>query len=91
MHRHSDRPAMSQKIFSLDLDVETVSLYLLCCALADSGATISVAPLLEKWTGDRTSLENALQRLEARNILTKSGVSPEGGSEYRVMDERSWR
>ena len=69
MNSNSVGPAMRQKIFSMNLGVETVSLYLLCCAVADAGAAITRTTLEGKWNGNRTTLEQELRRLESRNIL----------------------
>ena len=81
---------MSQKIFSMNLDVETVSLYLLCCAVADAGAAITQATLQEKWNGDRTALERGLDQLEDRNILSLEEEETKGEPVYRVVDEKKW-
>ena len=51
MNNNSVGPAMSQKIFSMNLGVETVSLYLLCCAVADAGA---LARGTDPWEGTAT-------------------------------------
>jgi len=90
MHSSSTGPAMSQKIFSMNLDVETVSLYLLCCAVADAGAPITDRTLQEKWNGSPEALEKHRDLLEKRNII---GRHPEKGMEenvYLVMDEKKW-
>ena len=81
---------MSQKIFSMNLDVETVSLYLLCCAVADAGAAITQTTLQEKWNGDRTDLERGLGELEDRNILSREEQETKGEPAYRVVDEKRW-
>jgi hypothetical protein len=83
-------PAMSQKIFSMDLGVETISLYLLCCAVADAGAAVTQTTLQEKWNGNLTALEQALRQLEARNILGKDGEDTRGEPVYRIVEEKQW-
>ena len=90
MPHHPNQPAMSQKIFSMDLDVETVSLYLLCCAVADAGATITRSTLQEKWNGNRASLERELDRLATRNILRRDDTMDEDEAVYQVEDEKKW-
>ena len=82
---------MSQKIFSMNLGVETVSLYLLCCAVADAGAAITRTTLQDKWTGDRTALERELRRMEERNILCRDDAEAQGDSVYRMVEEKRWR
>ncbi|WP_319404659.1 hypothetical protein [uncultured Desulfosarcina sp.] len=91
MNRDSATPAMSQKIFSMKLGVETVSLYLLCCAVADAGATITRSTLQEKWNGNRTALEQELRRLEGRNILSSHDEEAQEETVYRMVDENRWR
>jgi hypothetical protein len=91
MNGNSVGPAMSQKIFSMNLGVETVSLYLLCCAVADAGAAITRSTLQGKWNGSRTALEQELRRLESRNILANDGEDSQGAPMYRMMDEKKWR
>ncbi len=82
---------MSQKIFSMNLGVETVSLYLLCCAVADAGAAITRTTLQDKWNGDRTALERELRRMEERNILCRDDAEAQGDSVYRMVEEERWR
>ena len=91
MHRNPVGPAMSQKIFSMNLDVETVSLYLLCCAVADAGAAITRTTLQEKWNGNQIGLERELRRLEKRSVLCKDATQVEGNHTYRIVDEKEWR
>ena len=91
MNGNATAPSMNQKIFSMDLDVETVSLYLLCCALADTGQEITLSMLREKWNGDQSSLEMELERLEKKNIIRL--VASEAGSDrvYRLVHEKYWQ
>lgn len=91
MQNDSDRPAMSQKIFSMNFEVETVSLYLLCCALADAGATITPEALEGKWTGSRDALDRELKRLEERNIMRREQATAQAPPVYRVVDDNKWR
>lgn len=91
MQHDSDRPAMSQKIFSMNFEVETVSLYLLCCALADAGAAITPEALEGKWTGSREALDRELKRLETRNIVTRDEATPPAHTVYRVVGDNKWR
>ena len=91
MNSDSVGPTMRQKIFSMNLDVEAVSLYLLCCAVADAGAAITRTTLEGKWNGNRTSLEQELRRLESRNVLGIDGEDSQGEPVYRMMDEKKWR
>jgi len=47
---------MDRKIFDLKLSVETVSMYLLCCGLVDSGATLSTRNLADRWNGNAETM-----------------------------------
>ena len=84
-------PIMSQKIFNLNLAVETVSLYLLCCALTDAGAAITVTALEEKWNGSREDLLAELDNLGIRRIIEKVTAIDDQESVYRVLDEKHWQ
>ena len=79
---------MSQKIFSMDLSVEAVSLYLLCCAVADAGSGITKETLAEKWNSSRAALERELRRLEEKNILGRDGT--ENNATYQILDAKKW-
>ena len=91
MNRKPGAPAMSQKIFSMNLDVETVSLYLLCCAVADAGAPITKRTLQEKWNGASEALERHLKRLEEKKIIDRLVEKGMEENVYLVMDEKKWR
>ena len=91
MHSKPAGPAMSQKIFSMNLDVETVSLYLLCCAVADAGAPITARTLQDKWNGSPQALAKQLDLLEKKNILGRPAEKELGENIYLVMDEKKWR
>lgn len=90
MPDHPAGPAMRQRIFSMELDVETVSVYLLCCALADAGATITVDTLADKWNGDQASLERELKRLEQRKIIIQTDGEGQSAPIFRMVDEKHW-
>lgn len=65
----AENPAMNQKIFALGLPVETVSLYLLCCALADQGTAITEENLQQVWNDSPQRLSQSLAELAARRIV----------------------
>lgn len=91
MNRNTAGPTISQKIFSMDLSVETVSLYLLCCAVADAGAAITRTTLQDKWNGSQAALERELCRLEERNILCPDDAKAQGEGVYKMVAEKKWR
>ena len=83
--------SMNQEIFSTGLDVETISLYLLCCGLADSDTAISVKNLLPVWNSSEAALNNGLDELENRNILARLLWDQEGNHIYRLTDLKDWK
>jgi len=82
---------MSQKIFKLGLSVETVSVYLMCCSLTDTDATISTKKLSEMWNSTRGSLLEALKDLETRNILRRIISDRAGNTVYKLSDVKDWQ
>ncbi|GAB6907856.1 conserved hypothetical protein [Desulfosarcina cetonica] len=84
-------PAMRQKIFSMGLAVETVSLYLLCCALVDAGMPITLDALAEKWNESIGLLDRELKRLVERNIIQKRAGDDPAAVVYQLVDEKNWQ
>jgi hypothetical protein len=82
---------MSQKIFKLGLSVETVSVYLMCCSLADTDTTISTKKLTEMWNSTRSSLIEALKDLETRNILRRIISDRAENTVYMLSDVKNWK
>ena len=82
---------MSQKIFKLGLSVETVSVYLMCCSLADTETTISTKKLSEMWNSTRVSLLEGLKDLETRNILCRIISDRAGNTVYKLSDVKDWQ
>jgi hypothetical protein len=87
----ADPNAISQKIFQMGLSVETVSVYLLCCGLAEAGTLISHATLKEIWNGTPEQLTQALNRLEDRDVLVKLLSESEENAVYRLKDPDNWK
>ncbi len=85
------QPAMSQKIFSLGLSTEAISLYLLCCHLHDAREDLTVPAMGDLWNGSREALARGIADLEERRILSL-GLPVEGDQAvYRLNDHRKWR
>jgi len=91
MSSQNQTPAMSQKIFKLGLSVETVSIYLICCSLADTDETISTKKLSEMWNSARASLLEGLEDLETRNILRRIISDRAGNNVYKLSDVKNWQ
>jgi len=91
MNSQNQTPAMNQKIFKLGLLVETVSVYLMCCSLADTDTTISTKKLSEMWNSTRASLLEGLEDLETRNILRRIISDRAGNNVYKLLDVKNWK
>ncbi|MBU0768995.1 MAG: hypothetical protein KJ687_07885 [Proteobacteria bacterium] len=84
-------PAMNQKIFNLDLPVETVSVYLIFCNLSDNNTVISTKNLSSMWNGTEALLIEGLKDLEERNILRKIISDGEEKNIYQLSDVKEWK
>ncbi|OEU66376.1 MAG: hypothetical protein BA867_10920 [Desulfobacterales bacterium S5133MH16] len=91
MNSQNQTPAMNQNIFKLGLSVETVSVYLMCCSLADTDMTISTKKLSEMWNSTRASLLEGLKDLETRNILRRIISDRAGNNVYKLLDVKNWQ
>ena len=91
MNLESKPHAMNQKIFSLGLSVETISVYLLCCGFSDSGTNISTKNLMGVWNGDEKSLSQGLTDLEKRNILRRIIFDQNETVIYHLTDLKDWK
>jgi len=91
MHTHDGETAMSQKIFNLGLSMETVSVYLLCCGLADNDQPITTAKLNEIWNGSPEELQKGLKELEDSNILSRFLSDGQESHVYRVNPVSHWK
>ena len=83
-------PAMNQKIFSLNLSTETISVYLMCCGLTDAGSTLSTANMLEIWNGSDGGLQAGLQELEKLNIVRKIISDQDSRNIYILTNTADW-
>ena len=91
MHTHDKTKSMDQKIFNLGLSVEIVSLYLLCCGLADAGSTISKKNILGIWNSGEEELRDCLHTLEEKNILLRILSDGKEHDVYKLIDVEQWR
>lgn len=91
MNSQNRTPAMNQKIFNLGLSVDTVSVYLICCSIADTDTTISTNKLSEMWNSTRASLFEGLKDLETRNILRRIISDGAGNIVYQLSDVKNWK
>jgi hypothetical protein len=91
MDSQNQTPAMNQEIFNLDLSVETVSVYLICCNLSDNNTAISTKNLSSMWNGIEALLIEGLKDLEERNILRKIISDGEEKNIYQMSDVKDWK
>jgi hypothetical protein len=91
MDSQNQTPAMNQEIFNLDLSVETVSIYLICCNLSDNNTVISTKNLSSMWNGTEALLIEGLKDLEERNILRKIISDGEEKNIYQLSDVKDWK
>ena len=88
MTKPHDAMSMDQKIFSMGFSVETTSVYLLCCGLADKKAPLTEENLFAAWPGSQASLKAALKTLKDRHIITEERKSD--GPFYRLNPAGEW-
>ena len=86
-HAHT----MSQKIFTLGLDTETVSVYLLCCGLADAGDLLSQKNLQSVWNGTPEALIKGLDNLKARRIIAQAISDETPVPVFRLNPDAKWQ
>ena len=91
MDSQNQTPAMNQEIFNLDLSVEKVSIYLICCNLSDNNTAISTKNLSSMWNGTEALLIEGLKDLEERNILRKIISDGEEKNIYQLSDVKDWK
>ena len=84
-------PTMNQEIFRSRLSKETISAYLLCCALTDEGRAITTGALTEVWNGTADQLRQSLEELETANVLKRIVSDGESQAGYRLVDPHRWR
>jgi hypothetical protein len=90
-HGNSDGPAMDQAIFNLGLPMETISVYLLACGLADAGKPVTTKNLTELWNGTADSLDQGLRELEQRNIIARVLSDGNDRAAYKVAAVHHWK
>ena len=91
MNHPDNNSSMSQKIFQLNLPVETTSIYLLCCGLTDNQKPISIKNIQDIWNGSYQALVTGLENLEKRNILVKIISDQERNTIYKLADDCKWQ
>ena len=83
-------PTREQQIFNLGLGVEAVSLYLLCCGLADVGQPLCLDTITPAWNLDRTALIASLDVLVRHGILGADGETDEAATRFQLRPAIRW-
>lgn len=83
-------PTREQQIFNMGLGVEAVSLYLLCCGLADIGQPLCLDTITPAWNLDRTALMASLAVLVRRCILAADGEPDEAATRFQLRPASRW-
>ena len=93
MHTHDkdNNSSIEQSIFTIDLSVEIVSIYLLCCGIADAGRAITNKNILEIWNGTEAELTNGIHDLEKRNILLMIISDRQENNVYKLIGANQWK
>ena len=82
---------MDQKIFDINLPIETISVYLLCCSLADNDAPITTRNLMTIWNSTEKALLDGLADLEEKNILGRILSNGASQTAYQLKKGEDWR
>lgn len=80
---------MNQRIFSLNLPVETTSVYLACCGLTDENQTLTKEKLLSVWNLTEEILEKSLAELMERQIIIETIKDNE--RILKITEENHWK
>ncbi len=81
---------MNQSIFDIGLSVETISVYLLVCGLTDAGRSVTSKSLAEVWNGTKAALDQGLQDLEDKHIISRILTDGKENAAFKVMDIHRW-
>ena len=84
-------PTREQAIFNLGLDVEAVSLYLLCCGLVDAGQPLRLDSIAPAWNLDRSGLVSNLETLVQCGILAADGDLTGEATQFQLKPSSQWR
>ncbi len=82
---------MRQKIFDLDLSIETTSLYLLIEGFSGDKSNVSTQQLLQVWNSTEALFKKGLEELEERNIITRVMADTRRNGYYRLVNNNRWQ
>jgi hypothetical protein len=84
-------PTREQAIFNLGLEVEGVSLYLLCCGLVDAGQPLNLGSIAPTWNLDQAALVTNLGKLVRHGILSADGDLTDVKTRFKLRPSNQWR
>jgi hypothetical protein len=84
-------PTREQAIFNLGLEVEVVSLYLLCCGLVDAGQPLNLGSISSAWNLGQTALVTNLGILVRHGILAADGDLTDAKTRFKLRPSDQWR
>jgi hypothetical protein len=76
---------MEQRIFEMGLTVQATSLYLLLVSLAQAGAPLTRANVLNFWNAAEPDIDQAFAELVVRRV-----TGTEAGGAWRVRPTAEW-
>lgn len=80
---------MDRAIFELETSVSATSLYILLCALADEGRTLTLKAARHQWNGTEEGLLEGAEELILRGVLAvESPLSEE--TPLRINPSSEW-
>ncbi len=82
---------MRQRIFDLQLSVETTSLYLLFEGFSASKSNVSTQEIFKVWNSTETLFKKGLEELEERNVIARVLTDSEYNGYYRLVNNNRWQ
>lgn len=82
---------MDQKIFTMNLSVNTVSVYLSCCGLLDTETPLTRDNISEVWSESAELLDQGLSELTELNILTLVEEDKSETRTYALNGAANWK
>jgi hypothetical protein len=83
-------PTREQEIFNLGLEVEAVSLYLLCCGLVDADRPLNLDSITPAWNLDHPALVSNLGVLVRHGILAADGDLSNAATRFQLKPSTQW-
>lgn len=91
MPSEKEKMTMDQKIFEMGLPVETVSVYLMCTGLADTGSDLNLETMMSVWTGSEAALMDGLKQLEEKGIICRDKAADNGKGVFEIASSETWK